>query len=48
MAAAIREMILYPELRAERAAFAQQYALGHFDQKHMVDRYEGVFRASIE
>ncbi len=48
MAAAIREMILYPELRAERAAFAQQYALGHFDQKHMVDRYEEVFRAAIE
>ena len=48
MAAAIREMILYPELRAERAAFAQQYALGHFDQKHMLDRYEGVFRAAIE
>ena len=47
MAAAIREMILYPELRAERAAFAQQYALGHFDQKHMVDRYESVFRAAI-
>lgn len=48
MAAAIREMILFPELRAERAAFARQYALGHFDQKHMVDRYEDVFRAAVE
>lgn len=43
MAAAIREMILYPELRAERAVFARQFALQYFDQKLMIEYYENIF-----
>lgn len=45
LAAALREMILHPRLRAERAAFARDYALDNFDQKHMVERYIAIFRA---
>ncbi len=45
LAAALREMILYPELRSERAAFAQQHALANFDQTVMIERYVDIFRA---
>ncbi len=43
LAAALRDMVLYPRLRAERAAFARHHALAHFDQKHMIERYIGIF-----
>ncbi|ASJ74737.1 glycosyltransferase [Granulosicoccus antarcticus] len=47
MAAAIREMILHPELRQERAVFAREFALQHFDQKQMIKRYEDIFLAAM-
>lgn len=43
LAEALREMILDPELRAERAEFAHRYALAHFDKLRMVQRYATVF-----
>ncbi|MGQ7844785.1 glycosyltransferase [Granulosicoccus sp. 3-233] len=45
LAAALREMILFPRLRAERGAFARHHALLHFDQKRMIERYIEIFRA---
>lgn len=45
LAEALRVMILHPELRAERARFAQQYAMAHFDQKRMTERYIEIFRS---
>ena len=44
---ALRKMITDPRLRAEWAAFAQQYALDNFDKRQMIERYEAVFRSAI-
>ncbi len=44
---ALRQMIVEPQLRAERAAFAKQYAFDHFDKSQMIERYETVFVSAI-
>ena len=44
---ALRKMITDSQLRAERAAFAQHYALDNFDKRQMIDHYEAVFRSAI-
>lgn len=45
LAEALREMLLQRSLRLARARFAQQFALGNFDLRQMVDRYEALFNS---
>lgn len=45
MADALRRMILDPSLRARLSRFAQEYALAHFDKKHMVQRYIDIIQS---
>lgn len=45
LTAALREMVLNPTLRAEQAQFGREYALRHFDQQNMIDRYVEIFCA---
>ncbi len=47
IAVAIREMLLDPQLRQRRAAFARHYAHTHFDKQTMIDRYERLFMRSL-
>lgn len=44
---ALRETIAKPEALAQRAAFAQQYALENFDKTQMIERYEAVFLSAM-
>lgn len=44
---ALRQMIIDPALRAERAAFARQYARDNFDKRQMIEHYEAVFHSAI-
>lgn len=43
LAHALREMIVDPELRQQRSAFARTFALANFDKRHMVERYASLF-----
>ncbi|MDB3935932.1 glycosyltransferase [Granulosicoccus sp.] len=45
---AIRQMILDPQLRHERAVFARSFALRNFDKQQMLDCYEILFRAASD
>lgn len=47
LAKPVREMILSPALRTERAEFGQRYALQNFDKKHMIERYAALFETVI-
>ncbi len=43
LAQAMREMIVDPELRQQRSAFARTFALANFDKRQMVERYVSLF-----
>ncbi len=45
LAAALSDMIRLPTERVARGRFAQQYALAHFDKRHMVERYQRLFQS---
>ena len=45
LADAVEKILSNPELLSSMSAFAQSYALAHFDMQHMVDQYEQLFTA---
>lgn len=44
LADGLKKLIADPQLRQSKAAFAQAYALNHFDKQHMVQRYASLFQ----
>ncbi|MFK8080944.1 MAG: glycosyltransferase [Granulosicoccus sp.] len=48
LARAVRQMILQPQLREERAQFARKYARENFDKRQMIDKYEAIFRDVLD
>ena len=47
LAQAMASLLSDDDLRARKARFAQQYALEHFDKRHMIERYESLFNEAI-
>ena len=44
LSTAMREMIIDPQLRGQRAEFARHFARKNFDKAQMIDQYERLFR----
>lgn len=45
LAAALKKVVLDPQLRQRRATFGQKHALENFDKRHMVARYVSLFES---
>ena len=45
LATALKDMLINPEQRRNRASFGQEYALANFDKRHMVANYVQLFES---